>query len=177
MPKTFSEDYDFAVPMAAVHAAMVSRPHWEQRFAAIGEGRTRLTDFRTAGDVVTIAASTEVASALLPRGVGRKRAKEITFDFEESWHPIAGSTATGVFHGWIELGRMTVDALFALSARGDDACALALSGTVESKLPVFGRAVEDTVCQQMVEGFFDNCRFIDAWVRDHSVSGSSRPGS
>ncbi|MBF6169908.1 DUF2505 domain-containing protein [Nocardia blacklockiae] len=166
MAKTFADEYTFPQPIAPIHAALFSRTHWEQRLARAGEQRSVLTGFTAVPGTTTVAASTEIASALLPRGAARSG--DITFDFEEEWHDLVGDTALGAMRATITLARMRLDATFRLRARGARETVMSFEGTVKSKLPVFGKAVEDGVCEQIIDGFTRNCDFLKEWVGQHA---------
>ncbi|WP_280273469.1 DUF2505 domain-containing protein [Nocardia wallacei] len=166
MTKTFTDEYVFSLAIAPIHQALFSRTHWEQRLAEVGKQRSVMTGFTLRPGAATVAASTEIASALLPRGAARSG--DITFDFEEEWHDLVGDVAHGTMRATITLARMRLDATFRLQAQGAEETVMSFEGTVKSKLPVFGKAVEEGVCEQITEGFASNCDFLQQWVVQHA---------
>ncbi|MFI6224430.1 DUF2505 domain-containing protein [Nocardia salmonicida] len=174
MTRTFTAEYTFTLSAAAVHAALWNRDHWVERIPAVSEAASTLTDFRQEDQLVVVAASTEIASTLLPRGVGKTRAKEITFDFEERWPAWTGDRCEGTIHGAITLARMELDAVMVLTAGGADSAHMTLTGTVESRLPVFGKSVEEAVSTQFIEGFATSNRYVEEWIRrtQNAATGS-----
>ncbi|MET7771693.1 DUF2505 domain-containing protein [Nocardia sp. NPDC005366] len=173
MSKNFADEYLFPYPVDAVHRALFSREHWACRLAQVGDQATTMTGFTASPGQITVTASTEIAGALLPPGAARNR--DITFDFEEEWHDLDGDIAHGVMRASIKLARMRLDGTFRLRARGLSDSVMRFEGEVTSKLPVFGRAVEDGVCTQIIEGFTRNCDFIQEWVGLKSVEPVPEP--
>ncbi len=171
MTKTFAEEFHFDHSARAIHDALTSRAHWERRLAEVGDQVTTMTGFVADAESTTVTAATEIATALLPRGAAR--ASDITFDFEERWFPLTGDTARGIFTGSITLARMVLDSAFTLTATGPETAVLTLTGEITAKLPVFGKAVEEGVLEQTVEGFARNCAFIDRWVAEHTTAAGN----
>ncbi|MBL1074293.1 DUF2505 domain-containing protein [Nocardia sp. 2] len=162
MSRTFSGEYTFRHPVEAVHGALSSRVHWEQRVAELGEQRATLTGFSAANGITTVEVTNVVAPHLLPRAAAKYG--DITVQIQEEWHALVGDAARGVMRGRVTAARVQTDGVFGLRANGADGCVLSLTGTVVCRLPMVGKAVEAGLEKAVTEGFGHNCEFIEQWV-------------
>jgi hypothetical protein len=147
-----------------VHATLTDENYWTDRLAESDDGKAVLTDFATESGVTRVAVSMSIASSVLPARAARARPLGVTFDLEEVWQPLHGDGASGVLRGSLAGAPVRIDAEFRLESDTSGATVIRQHGRVQSGVPVFGRMIEDGLCEKVAADFRKNCEFTEGWA-------------
>ena len=168
MPRSFdiAADYDGAVEQ--ILEALGDERYWLQRLAESGADVTTLDSLTTdASGGIDVITTQTLRADRLPGVVTQFHRGDLSFVREEHWSAAGNGTADAVVAGSIPgaPAKLTGTAVLAPAESGSR---LALTATVEVRIPLVGGKVESFIGGQLVELLTAEQRFTTAWIRENA---------
>ncbi len=160
---------DYATSVQRVHRALSDRQYWLARLAESGADEAALDRMEVAEDGGIDVITTQVLRAgRLPGVVSQFHRGDLRIRREEFWTPVLGSRARAAVTGSIAGAPVTLagDAVLA-PAVGNDQSRLDFRGTVEVRVPLVGRKLENFIGNQLLELLMAEQRFTTRWIAEN----------
>jgi len=167
MARSFDVSVDSHASVEQVHAALGREEYWLARLATLN-GRSTLESLVVDADrTVRVATTQDLGPDLLPAIVAKFYRREIKIRHRETWTPVSDNQLRGEIKVAVSgaPGSGSGDALLVPSHGGSN---MALTGTVEFKVPLVGGTVESFIAREFAQGIPDIQAFTATWVAEHA---------
>lgn len=167
MPRSFDLGTDYATSVERVHRALSDRQYWLARLAESGADATALDrmDLGTDGSV-DVTTTHVLRRDRLPGVVSQFHRGDLVIRREETWTPVTDSHARAAVTGSIADAPVLLTGDVVLGPR-NDLSRLDFRGTVEVRVPLVGRKLENFIGNQLTELLIAEQRFTTAWIAEN----------
>lgn len=160
---------DYAASVDQVHRALRDRQYWLERLAGSGADEAVLDrmDVDDAGgvDVVTIQV---LRAERLPGVVSQFHRGDLAIRREETWTPVHDARASAAVTGSIDGAPVRLTGQAVLEPRHPDPKSrLDLRATVEVRVPLVGRKLENFIGNQLIELLTAEQQFTTRWIAEN----------
>lgn len=158
---------DYATSVERVHRALSDRQYWLARLAGSGADETALDRMDVDGDGGIDVITTQVLrSDRLPGVVSQFHRGDLVIRREETWTPMLDCRARAAVTGSISGAPVVLagEAVLAPRDPSDHLCRLDFRGTVEVRVPLVGRKLENFIGNQLIELLVAEQRFTTEWI-------------
>lgn len=146
-----------------VHAALTSEQYWRDRIAQIGGPGASLKSVTVGDGTIDVVMTQSVPEAELPSAVTAFKKGDLIIERTESWGPFDGAHADGTFGATVEGAPARITGVTTLDAQGD-ATTIALTGTTEVKVPIFGGKIESMISEQVLTLIDNEQDYTGNWI-------------
>ncbi|MGV9679555.1 DUF2505 domain-containing protein [Nocardia sp. NPDC003482] len=148
----------YSHPAAAVRAAIADEQYWKDRLAEVGGPGARLDGFESDGERLRVQMVQSIPAAELPDALTTVRPGDLIIPRTETYE---GSS--GVFEAHVEGAPAQLRGTVTLT--GDDSSAtIVVDGSVEVKVPLFGKKIEAVVAEKLTELLASEAEFTGNWI-------------
>ena len=154
----------YSHPVDAIHAAFTSEQYWKDRVEEIGGPNAQLTDVGVADGNTVVHLAQSIPEADLPSMVTAVRPGDLIINRTETWHRIADGRFDGTFSAAVEGVPAKITGAVTVVPDGDGVSAVALGGTVEVKIPLFGGKIESAIAEQLGQLLEREDDFTRQWL-------------
>ena len=158
---------DYATSVERVHRALRDPQYWQARLAGSGADETALdrmdVDAEGGVDVIT---THVLRKDRLPGVVSQFHRGDLVIRREETWTPVADSHARAAVTGSIA-GAPVLLTGDAVLAPQNDLSRLDFRGSVEVRVPLVGRKLENFIGNQLIELLIAEQRFTIQWIAEN----------
>jgi len=167
MPRSFDMATAYPGDVAQVHDAFRNRTYWEARLAESGADDAMLDVFQLGHDGGVDVATTQVLRAdRLPALVHQFHRGDVHIHRAETWTGLTDDFARATVAGSIENAPVTLDGEALLTPVGPGA-KLSFQATVEVRIPLVGRKLENFIGSQLMTLFHNEQEFTTRWITAH----------
>lgn len=166
MPRSFEVSFDSPASVAQVHAAFADRDYWLARLAAVDGVRTLNSLTVDPDGTVHVVATEDLRHGALPRPLAAVYRRDLTVVTTERWTPAGDGRVDGTVVVAVNGAPGSGHGTGALTRRGAG-CQLALSATLEFKMPLVGGKIEDYLVGVFTDGLGIVQRFTTEWIAAH----------
>lgn len=150
-----------------VHAAFCDRAYWEARLADSGADEAILDVFHVGRDGGVDVVTTQVLRAdRLPGIIHQFHRGDLHIRRAETWTGVAGDAAEATVASSIENAPVALTGEARLTPR-DEYAKLAFRATVEVRIPLVGRKMENFIGTQLMNLLNDEQKFTTSWIAAH----------
>lgn len=168
MPRSFDMTTEYAGPVEQVRLAFGNRQYWLARLADSGAADARLDTLTVADDGSVDVVTTQVLRAdQLPGLVAQFHRGDLSIHREEHWGPIADGQAHGTVSGAVPGAPVSLDGTASL-APTDGGSRLAVTLSVEVRVPLVGGTIESFIGKALVDLLIAEQRFTTVWITENS---------
>lgn len=151
----------YSHPVATVREAFRTEQYWKDRIAAVGGPNAQFVSLSVDGDQVRIEVVQSIPSDLLPPAVTAVHPGDLIIPRSELW-----SGTTGSFEARVKGAPAEVRGT--ITATDEPTGAVAeISGTIEVKVPLFGRKIEEAIGERLTELLAEETEFTNTWIAEH----------
>ncbi|MCM6774845.1 DUF2505 domain-containing protein [Nocardia sp. CDC159] len=151
----------YSHPAAAVRAAIADEQYWKDRIAEVGGPGARIDGFEVSGDQLRVQMVQSIAEAELPTALTSVRPGDLIIPRTETY-----TGSSGLFEAHVDGAPAEVRGTVTLT--GDDSSAtISVEGTVEVKVPLFGKKIEAVVAEKLTELLAAEAEFTGNWIATH----------
>lgn len=164
MPRSFDMATEYSGTVAQVHNAFRDPAYWESRLAESGADEARLDVFRLGHDGGVDVVTTQVLRAeRLPGIVHQFHRGDLHIRRAETWTGVAGDFAEATVASSVENAPVTLtgEALLTPVQAGSK---LAFRATVEVRIPLVGKKLENFIGSQLMTLLHDEQQFTTRWI-------------
>ena len=155
---------EYAGSVEAIRATFGDRQYWLARLADSGADEATLDQLRVSDDGTIVVASTQVLHAnRLPALVAQFHHGDLRIQREERWHPVRSGRADGTVKGTIPGAPVALHGSATLAPAGAGS-QLAVTTTVEVRVPLVGGKIETFIGTQLANLLTAEQRFTTAWI-------------
>ena len=167
MPRSFDMATEYQGTVTQVHDAFCDRASGEARLAESGADEAILDVFRVGHDGGVDVQTTQVLrSDRLPAIVHQFHRGDLHIRRAETWTGLAGDFAEATVAGSIEHAPVTLNGE-ALLTPVDLGAKLAFRATVEVRIPLVGRKMENFIGTQLMNLLSNEQQFTTRWIAAH----------
>ena len=167
MPRSFDMATEYEGTVAQVHDAFCERAYWESRLAESGADEATLDVFRVGHDGGVDVLTTQVLrSDRLPAVVHQFHRGDLHIRRAETWTGLAGDVAEATVAGSIEHAPVLLNGE-ALLTPVDLGTKLAFRATVEVRIPLVGRKMENFIGTQLMNLLKNEQEFTTRWIAEN----------
>lgn len=164
MPRSFDLATEYLGTVAQVHEAFCERAYWEARLADSGADEAILDVFRVGHDGGVDVVTTQVLRAdRLPGIIHQFHRGDLHIRRAETWTALADDAAEATVASSIEHAPVALNGEARLLPRGDRAL-LAVKATVEVRIPLVGRKMENFIGTQLMNLLHNEQQFTTRWI-------------
>jgi hypothetical protein len=164
MPRSFDMATEYQGTVAQVHNAFRDRAYWEARLAESGADEAILDVFQVGHDGGVDVATTQVLRAdRLPAVVHQFHRGDLRIRRAETWTGLAGDFAEATVASSIENAPVTL-AGEALLTPLHERSKLTFRATVEVRIPLVGRKMENFIGTQLMNLLHNEQEFTTRWL-------------
>ena len=146
--------------VAAVREAFCTEQYWQDRIAAVGGPDARFISLTVEVEQVRVEIVQSIPADLLPPAVTAVRPGDLIIPRTELW-----SGTTGSFEARVEGAPAEVRG--SITATDEPTGAVAeISGTIEVKVPLFGRKIEEAIGERLTELLAEETEFTNTWIAE-----------
>ncbi|MEU1983579.1 DUF2505 domain-containing protein [Nocardia sp. NPDC019395] len=150
----------YSHPVAAVREAFCTEKYWKDRIAAVGGPSARFVSLDVDGEQVRIEVVQSIPADLLPPAITAVHPGDLIIPRTETWSGITGSFEARVEGAPAEV-RGTI------TATDEPTGAVAeISGSIEVKVPLFGRKIEEAIGERLTELLAEETEFTNGWIAE-----------
>jgi len=167
MPRSFVMAAEYEGTVEQVHRAFSDEEYWLVRLEDSGADHARLDEMTIGPDGGIRVRTTQTLRAdRLPAVVTQFHRGDLSFVREERWTPIRDRQATATVSGAIPgaPASLTGSAVLGPAATG---ARLALTATVEVRVPLVGGKIENFIGGQLVDLLIAEQRFTTVWIAEN----------
>lgn len=158
---------EYAGSVEQVHRAFGERGYWLARLADSGADDATLDAMTVDGDGGIEVTTTQVLRAdRLPGLVSQFHHGDLRIRRQERWQPIRGDRTAGVVSGAIAGAPVALDGNATLAPAGSGS-RLAVTISVEVKVPLVGGKIENFIGTQLVDLLIAEQRFTTVWITEN----------
>lgn len=167
MPRSFDMATDYPATVEQVHRALCDEKYWLARLAESGADEIRLDGFETGKDGGVDVVTTQILHAdRLPGVIHQFHHGDLEIRRAETWTAVSEGKAEATVAGSIAGAPVTLICEGEL-APSDGLSRLAFHATVEVRIPLVGRKLENFICSQLEQLLISEQRFTTAWIAEH----------
>lgn len=167
MPRSFDMVTEYQGTVTQVHEAFCDRGYWEARLADSGADEARLDVFRVGHDGGVDVVTTQVLRAdRLPGIVHQFHRGDLYIRRSETWTGVSGDTAEATVASSIEHAPVVLNGEARLSPL-DQRATLAFRATVEVRIPLVGRKMENFIGTQLMNLLTNEQQFTTRWIAEN----------
>lgn len=164
MPRSFDMATEYPGTVAQVHDAFCDRSYWEARLADSGADEAILNAFRVGHDGGVDVVTTQVLrSDRLPSIVHQFHRGDLHIRRAETWTGLAGDFAEATIASSIEHAPVALNGE-ALLTSVDLGAKLVFNATVEVRIPLVGRKMENFIGTQLMNLLNNEQEFTTRWI-------------
>lgn len=166
MPRSFDMATEYQGTVAQVHDAFCDRGYWEARLAESGADEAFLNVFRVGHDGGVDVVTTQVLRAdRLPGIIHQFHRGDLHIRRAETWTGLSEDTAEATVASSIENAPVVLNGEALLSPL-ERRAQLAFRATVEVRIPLVGRKMENFIGTQLMNLLNNEQRFTTRWIAD-----------
>lgn len=150
----------YSHPLTTVRETFRTEKYWQDRIAAVGGPDARFVSLNVDGDQVRIELVQSIAADLLPPAITAVRPGDLIIPRTEVW-----SGTTGSFEARVEGAPAEVRGTITTTDEGAGAVA-EISGSIEVKVPLFGRKIEEAIGERLTELLAEETEFTNRWITE-----------
>ena len=167
MPRSFDMATEYPGTVAQVHEAFCDREYWQARLAESGADDAALDAFRVGHDGGVDIVTTQVLRAdRLPAIVHQFHRGDLHIRRAETWTGLAGDFAEATVASSIQDAPVVLNGE-ALLTPLDRWAKLTLRATVEVRIPLVGRKMENFIGTQLMNLLTAEQEFTTRWIGRH----------
>ena len=169
MPRSFDMAAEYGGTVEQVHRAFSDEQYWLVRLGDSGADHATLDELVLADDGgIRIRTTQTLRSDRLPAVVTQFHRGDLSFVREETWTPMVNGRASAVVSGTIPgaPAGLTGDAVLA-PATSQPGARMALTATVEVRVPLVGGKIENFIGSQLVDLLIAEQRFTTVWITEN----------
>ncbi|NUS92800.1 MAG: DUF2505 domain-containing protein [Nocardia sp.] len=152
----------YSHPVATVREAFCTEQYWKDRIAAVGGPDARFVSLTVEGEQARIEVVQSIPAELLPPAVTAVRPGDLIIPRTEMW-----TGTTGSFEARVEGAPAEVRGT--ITATDEPTGAVAeISGTIEVKVPLFGRKIEEAIGERLTELLAEETEFTNTWIAERA---------
>ena len=151
----------YSHPIAAVREALRTERYWTDRIAAVGGPDARFVSLSVDGERVRVEVVQTIPADALPPAVTSVRPGDLVIPRVETW---AGTT--GSFEARVQDAPAEVTGTITATEESGGAVA-EISGTIEVKVPLFGRKIEEVIGERLTELLAEETEFTNRWIGEN----------
>ncbi|RDI66369.1 DUF2505 domain-containing protein [Nocardia pseudobrasiliensis] len=151
----------YSHPAAAVRAAIADEQYWKDRIAEVGGPGARIDSFESSGDQLRVQVTQAIAEAELPGQLTAVRPGDLIIPRTETY-----SGDSGIFEAHVEGAPAKVRGTVTLTG-DDNSSTIAVDGSVEVSVPLFGKKIEAVVAEKLTELLAAEAEFTNGWIASH----------
>ncbi|WP_280401382.1 DUF2505 domain-containing protein [Nocardia carnea] len=144
--------------VAAVREAFRTEKYWQDRIAAVGGPDARFVSLTLEGEQVRIEVVQSIPADLLPPAITAVHPGDLVIPRTELW-----SGTTGSFEARVEGAPAEVRGTILATDEPTGAVA-EISGSIEVKVPLFGRKIEEAIGERLTELLAEETEFTNEWI-------------
>ena len=164
MPRSFDMATKYQGTVTQVHDAFCDRNYWEARLADSGADEAILDAFRVGHDGGVHVVTTQVLRAdRLPGIVAQFHRGDLYIRRTETWTGLADDNARATVASSIEHAPVALNGEARLTPL-DQRALLALQATVEVRIPLVGRKMENFIGTQLMNLLTNEGEFTTRWI-------------
>ncbi|BBX66799.1 DUF2505 domain-containing protein [Mycolicibacterium psychrotolerans] len=168
MPRSFDMAAEYGGTVEQVHRAFRDEEYWLVRLQDSGADYATLDDMTIDADGgIRVRTTQTLRAGRLPGVVTQFHRGDLSFVREELWSPIregrASATVTGAIPG--APAGLTGTAVLGPAQPGSR---MALTATVEVRVPLVGGKIENFIGSQLVDLLIAEQRFTTVWITENS---------
>jgi hypothetical protein len=164
MPRSFDMATEFQGSVAQVHNAFCERTYWEARLAESGADEAILDVFRLGHDGGVDVVTTQVMRAdRLPAVIHQFHRGDLHIRRAETWTGLADDFAEATVASSIENAPVTLNGE-ALLTPVNVGARLSFRATVEVRIPLVGRKMENFIGTQLMSLLNNEQEFTSRWI-------------
>ncbi|MFI5714441.1 DUF2505 domain-containing protein [Nocardia sp. NPDC051750] len=150
----------YSHPVAAVREAFCTEKYWRDRIAAVGGPNARFVSLDVDGEQVRIEVVQSIPADALPPAITAVRPGDLIIPRTELW-----SGTTGSFEARVEGAPAEVRGTIIATDEPTGAVA-EVSGTIEVKVPLFGRKIEEAIGERLTDLLVEETAFTNSWITE-----------
>lgn len=148
----------YSHPVAAVREAFRAEQYWKDRIAAVGGPNAQFVSLSVESEQVRVEVVQSIPAEVLPPAITAVRPGDLIIPRTELW-----TGTTGSFEARVEGAPAEVRG--SITATDELTGAVAeISGTIEVKVPLFGRKIEEAIGERLTELLAEETEFTDTWI-------------
>ena len=160
---------DYPTGVAQVYLALSDERYWQARLADSGADEATLERLVVTDDGIDVVTTQVLSAHRLPGLVSQFHRGDLVIRREETWTPLAGGRATADLAGSIAAAPVSLTGHAELSPENHespekDKARMAFRATVEVRVPLVGRKLENFIGNQLVELLTTEQRFTTGWI-------------
>ena len=164
MPRSFDMATEYRGTVTQVHDAFCDRNYWEARLAESGADEAILDVFRVGHDGGVDVVTTQVMRAdRLPGIINQFHRGDLYIRRAETWTGLFDDTAQATIAGSIERAPVTLNGEARLVPL-DERAQLAFQASVEVRIPLVGRKMENFIGTQLMNLLTNEQQFTTRWI-------------
>jgi hypothetical protein len=164
MPRSFDMATEYQGTVTQVHDAFCDRAYWEARLAESGADEAILDAFRVGHDGGVDVVTTQVLKAdRLPGIVQQFHRGDLYIRRAETWTGLSDDAAEATVASTIEHAPVELNGEARLAPL-DQRARLALRATVEVRIPLVGRKMENFIGTQLMTLLHNEQQFTTRWI-------------
>lgn len=158
---------DYPATVEQVHRAMRDEQYWLDRLAGSGADEVRLDGFELGTDGGVDVVTTQVLHASrLPGVIHQFHRGDLEIRRAETWTAISDGKAAATVAGNVAGAPVSLIGEGQL-APSDPLSRMAFRATVEVRIPLVGRKLENFIGTQLEQLLINEQRFTTAWIAEH----------
>ena len=164
MPRSFDMATEYLGTVTQVHDAFCNRNYWEARLAESGADEAVLDVFRVGHDGGVDVVTTQVLRAdRLPGVIQQFHRGDLFIRRAETWTGLCDDTAQATVASSIEHAPVELNGEARLTPL-DQRALLAFQATVEVRIPLVGRKMENFIGTQLMNLLTNEQQFTTRWI-------------
>ncbi|MEI6252943.1 MAG: DUF2505 domain-containing protein [Mycobacteriaceae bacterium] len=164
MPRSFDMATEYRGTVTQVHDAFCDRNYWEARLAESGADEAILDVFRVGHDGGVDVVTTQVLRAdRLPGIINQFHRGDLYIRRAETWTGLFDDTAQATIAGSIERAPVALNGEARLVPL-DERAQLAFQASVEVRIPLVGRKMENFIGTQLMNLLTNEQQFTTRWI-------------
>jgi hypothetical protein len=170
MPRSFDMAAEYEGTVEQVHKAFSDEEYWLVRIGDSGADHATLDEMTVRPDGgIRVKTTQTLRSDRLPAVVTQFHRGDLSFVREETWTPVVDGQATAEVRGSIPgaPANLTGNAVLAPATTGMGS-RMALTATVEVRVPLVGGKIENFIGSQLVDLLIAEQRFTTGWILDNT---------
>lgn len=167
MPRSFDVSFDSPTSVEQVLSAFSDEDYWLARLDAFGGNKTLSSLVIDSAGTVQVTVTEDLRHGALPGLLTTFYRGDLSIVSTERWTPIGHDRVAGEISVTVT-GAPGSGQGKAVLARLGNGSRLALTGTVQFKVPVVGGKVEAFIAREFANGIPDIQRFTTGWAAEHA---------
>ncbi|CAJ1498940.1 DUF2505 domain-containing protein [[Mycobacterium] kokjensenii] len=167
MPRSFEVSCTSPATVEQVHGAFGDRSYWLARLEAFGGSKTLDSLDVDGGGRVQVVVTEDLRHGALPGMLAKVYRGDLNIVTTEVWTPAEDGRVAGAITVAVT-GAPGSGAGTAVLEPAGTGSQLALTGTVQFKVPLVGGPIESFLAREFSQGIPEIQRFTTSWLADHA---------